>query len=173
MRKSMRKVVMPLALSMALIAVSAGPAQAASTRAEYIAQVDPICRSYAGSLHHAEGTYNRSWDRLTKVAGSGTLSEFNQQIKRVIRALSHFSSLHTSLTDRIEEAEAPPEDTGTVEVWIAERRQMANYLWSAGNALGRHKINRFFRQIHRANAAASRGHRTVAGFGFQVCGVTV
>ena len=36
-------------LSVGVIAVGAAPARAASTRAEYIAQVDPICESFVGT----------------------------------------------------------------------------------------------------------------------------
>lgn len=56
----MRKAVMPFVLSVGLIAVWAAPADAASTRAEYVAQVDPICQSFVGPNDDAIGAYFRT-----------------------------------------------------------------------------------------------------------------
>jgi hypothetical protein len=39
----MRRATLAIVLALGLIAVVASPASAAATRAEYIAQVDPIC----------------------------------------------------------------------------------------------------------------------------------
>lgn len=57
----MRKPVMPFVLSLGLIAVWAAPANAASTRAEYVAQVDPICQSFVGPQAKTIKTYNKNY----------------------------------------------------------------------------------------------------------------
>ncbi len=51
----MRKALIPFAVSVGLIAVWAGPAEAGSTRAEYIAQADPICQSTEAAERRALG----------------------------------------------------------------------------------------------------------------------
>ena len=70
----MRKAVMPFVLSVGLIAVWAAPADAASTRAEYIAQVDPICQSFVGPESSALSAFITNSKRLGRVAKSSLRS---------------------------------------------------------------------------------------------------
>ena len=69
----MRRAVITAVLSVGVIAVGAAPARAASTRAEYIAQVDPICESFVGTHDAAVKAYNKDAKRWEHLAGKGTL----------------------------------------------------------------------------------------------------
>ena len=64
----MRKGVIPFVLSVGLIAIWAAPADAASTRAEYIAQVDPICQSFVGPLGDSWAGYHKNYKAMTRAA---------------------------------------------------------------------------------------------------------
>jgi hypothetical protein len=75
----MRKAFMPFVLSVGLIAVWAAPANAASTRAEYIAQVDPICQSFVAPENAAFRSYRKNDKRWFHLASSGSLKAWLKQ----------------------------------------------------------------------------------------------
>ena len=159
-----------LLLSLGLLVIGGtGRASAASTRAEYIAQVDPICRSWAGTLGRATTAYNHSLKRLNRVAKSGTFRAFVRQDKHTADALNHLGSMHTSATNQIEAVQPVPEDAGVILAWITDRRRAENYIWSAAGALRRGRFARFSQQIARANEAVATSLHDIAEFGFQVC----
>src|SRR5262249_38071609 len=81
MRKRTRRVgvwLAPLA-AMAAVWIGAAPAQAAATRAEYIAQVDPICAAAAPAIDQAYGVYSRNYKRWERQATHGTLRAWIKQ----------------------------------------------------------------------------------------------
>jgi len=159
-----------LVLSVGLLAVGgAGHARAASTHAEYVAQVDPICQSWAGTLGRAAAAYNHNLKRLGRLAKSGTLRAFARQDKRTADALNHLGSMHTSATNQIESVQPVPEDARVILAWITDRRRAENYIWSAAGALRRGRFARFSQQIGQANEAVVTSLHDIAEFGFQVC----
>ena len=54
----MRRALISSVLSIGLIAFGASPADATLTRAEYIAQLDPICQAFVGPETNAVGAFN-------------------------------------------------------------------------------------------------------------------
>jgi hypothetical protein len=167
-----RRAVVVLVLSAGLIAVAA-PAYAASTRAEYIAQVDPICQSFVGPAGDATGSFNRNLKRLFRLAKSGTLKAFIRQNSRTARSLNRLAQILTSMTDQIVAVPPPDADAGTIGTWLDHRRQADAFAMSAASALKKLNAKRFFRQLDRAGKADQAAVRTISGFGFQVCGVSV
>lgn len=149
-------------------AVSAVPAQAATTRAEYVAQVEPICvaaqkptiKTYA-SLFKAIPTADDP-EHLTK-----------REVRRADRALGRFytqlSAIYGRTSSRI--AGVPPAhgDENTVAAWLAGRTQAQTLGLAAGRAARHQKLRRASRLLKRATAASDDAARLVAGFGFHVC----
>jgi hypothetical protein len=74
-------------LAIALVFSAPSTAGAASTRAEYIAQVDPICQSFVAPLTGAFSSYHKAFKSLNKHAKSGSLKSFIRSIKRTARTL--------------------------------------------------------------------------------------
>jgi hypothetical protein len=170
----MRKAVMPFVLSVGLIGVWAVPAEAASTRAEYVAQVDPICQSFVRPMQGAIGAYFRNEKRLGPVARNGTLKQFGAQTKRIARSLKRIAQLHADLTIQIAAVPPPTEDFGTVGTWLNHRRQEEALLRSAASILVQFRpYKQYFRKLDMADAADEAATGTVSGLGFQVCEVSV
>jgi hypothetical protein len=169
----MRKAVMPLVLSMGLIAVWAAPADAASTRAEYIAQADPICQSFVGPATDAATAYRKDYKEWERRLTKGKLKPWVRQTHRTFRSLRRLVQLTAALTDQITAVTPPPEDAGTVNAWLINRNKSERWAYSAALAFDGFKFDRFYKLIDRAIRFQNAAFRTIDGFGFQVCGVNV
>ena len=149
------------------------PAHAASTHAEYIAQVDPICQTFVRPENKAAKAYYKNYKEWVRRLSKGTLKGWVRQTKRTGRSLRRFIQIDANLTDQIAAVPAPAEDAETVGTWLDYRNKAERYAYSAANAFLAFKFERFYKQLARANKATARGIRTISGFGFQVCGVKV
>jgi hypothetical protein len=169
----MRKAVMPFVLSVGLIAVWAAPADAASTRAEYVAQVDPICQSFEGQLDGAFGALNTNFKRMVRAAKARKGKPFIRGIRRTVSSLNGLAGVHENLSAQI--AAVPPgaADSGTVGSWLNYLREEAGFERGAAVSLGVFKFRQFQSQLRQADQALRSGQVAIAGFGFQVCGVAV
>ena len=168
----MRRALIAFVLSVGLIAVGGtGNASAASTRAEYVAQVDPICQAFRGPASGADNAYIKNYKRLLRVARKGTVKEFVRQTNRTAGSLLRFTQIHMSVTDQIATVPPAAADAGTVNTWLNYRRQSDAFSTSAASALKQFKFERFFKQNDHAGAAEAAGRETIAPFGFQVCAV--
>jgi hypothetical protein len=170
----MRKAVMPFVLSVGLIAVWAAPADAASTRAEYVAQVDPICQSFVGPNDNAFRTLFKNEKLLGRVARNGTLKQFGAQTKRVARSLKQLAQIQANLTNQIAAVPPPTEDFATVGTWLNSRRQEEALVRSAASILVQFRpYKQYLHKLDMADAADQAATRTVSGLGFHVCEVIV
>ena len=169
----MRKAVIPFVLSMGLIAVWAVPAGAASTRAEYIAQVDPMCAASVGPENDAAQRVIKNLRRLGSVANSGKAKGFVKQTRRTAGSITQLATIDSNLTDQISAVPPPSADAGTIASWLSGRRQSDASLNSAATALRQYKFRVFLKRLKQAGAADSAAKAAVSGFGFQVCGVVV
>jgi hypothetical protein len=156
-------------LTVVLVAVP--PANAASTRAEYVVQADAICQAMRGQASDADSAYIKNYKRWFRVAKSGTPKAFVRQTRRTAGSLLRFTQIHMSVTDQIAAVPPPAADAGTVNTWLNYRRQSDAFSTSAASALNRFKFKRFFRQNDHADTAEAAGRQTVSGFGFQICAV--
>jgi hypothetical protein len=169
----MRRAVIAFVLSVGLIASGAAPANGAATRAEYIAQVDPICQSFVGPTVQAGTAYSKDYKEWSRRLSHGTLKGWVRQTGRTARSLGRFNQLHASLTEQIAAVSAPAADAGAVSTWLADRRQADLFSESAASAFSRFKFGKFHKKIGQANAADGAGVDAIAALGFQVCGVSV
>ena len=167
----MRRAVVVLVLSTGMIAVLAAPAYAASTRAEYVAQVDPICQAFRGPASAADSAYIKNYKRWLRVARKGTVKAFVRQTNRTAGSLLGFTQIHMSVTDQIATVPPPAADAGTVSTWLNYRRQSDAYSAKAASALKKFAFKGFFKQNDHADAAEAAGRVTIAPFGFHVCAV--
>lgn len=165
------------AVAVALLAipvVAVTPAHAASTRAEYVAQVDPICQGFVGPMQDAFRAWVRNEKLLGRVAAKGTLKQFGAQTKRTARSLKRIAQIHAGLTNQIATVPPPAEDFGTVGSWLNHRRQEEALLRSAASILVQFRpYKQYFRKLDMADAADDAAGGTVSGLGFQVCEVSV
>ena len=173
-----RAAVVAVAASIVPIAFGAGQAGAsvpAQTREQFIAQVDPICQSLVGQHDAAVGAYNRSAKRMLHLSGSGTLKAWLGATRRTSKLLTALTQVELALLDQIAAVPPPASDAATVGTWLGDRRQSDVFAASAAAALNRPvpQVGKFFKGIKQSNSAIDAADRVIAGFGFQVCGVTI
>jgi hypothetical protein len=172
----MRKAVMSFVLSVGLIAVWAAPADAASTRAEYVAQVDPICQSFVGPENTALNTFRSNLNRLGRVARSSVKTNnfkpFIRQTRRTASSLTTYAQVHSNLTDQAVAVAPAPGDAASVNTWISQRRRAESVSVSAATALSQFRARSFFGLLKQADAAEVASANAISGMGFQVCGVS-
>jgi hypothetical protein len=155
----------------ALAYLAPGGASAASTRAEYVAQVDSICRAFRGPASTADSAYIKNAKRWERLARKGTVKAFVSQNGRLARSLLRFTHIHMGVTDQIATVPPPEADAATVSTWLTFRRQSDAFATSAASALKHFKFERFFKQNRRSGNTEAAGRETVSSFGFQVCAV--
>ena len=150
-------------------AVLATPASAASTRAEYVAQVDPMCQAALPQLASTQGAFVRKLkaidNRLKKHRFKGIL----KLISSAARSLSSYTTVHGNLTTQISGVPPAPPDTSAVNGWIQDRRNAESFGNSAASSLKHAKFRQFSRQLNQAAAADQAGIALISGFGFQYC----
>lgn len=165
-----------VAAALLTIALSGAPsAHAASTRAEYIALVDPICQSFVGPENDAYRAYRINAKRWDHFAASGTLKAWLNATRRTSKSLTRFVQLDLSLIEQIAAVPPPAADAGTVGTWLDHRRQADALAAAAAAALNKPvpQINKYFKRSGQANASVDAAGRAIGGFGFQVCEVSV
>ncbi len=175
MRKLSRRgltAVSSLAIAL-LIALAPATAGAASTRAEYIAQVDPICQSFQAPLTGAFNAYHRAFKAMNKNAKSGSFKAFVRSIKRTARTLNSVAQLHAGLIGQIGAVPPPTADAAIVAAWLDALRREQSYEVAARSALLQFRFGPFFKRLNQADGAVNDASTAIAGYGFAVCGVTV
>lgn len=153
-----------IAISIALVAltIGVGSANAAATRAEYVAQADPICQ--AG--------LNQVGKRLPGL------------IKRIARrpnitppvafayGLALGGKIFAQETNKLAAIAPPPGDEATVGGWLDGHRTYKRKLDTAV-AAGKHKKKKqMLRRFKQAAVAVAQANQLVADFGFQYCVVS-
>jgi hypothetical protein len=154
-------------------ALAAAPASAASTRAEYIAQVDPICQSFVGPLTNAFGAYHKNFKRLNRAAKFGPVKAFVKSARRTARSLNAVAGLHASMIGQIAAVPPVPADAAIVNAWLSALRAEQSAEAAAVTALLHFRIGAFFNQLNAADGDVNAAQQAVQGFGFAVCEVTV
>jgi len=163
-------------IAMALVAVAlvaVPPAQAASTRAEYVAQVDPICQASAGPLSSGFATYQAAFRRAVRSARKGNIKAFIRAARATANSLIGLSQIHANLANQIQPVQPVATDAAAVSSWLNALRQEGGFEAAAASALQHAKIRVFFSNLNQADTALAAGKSAIAGFGFHVCGVTV
>jgi hypothetical protein len=166
-----------LAITVIALAISCAPARAASTRAEYVAQTDPICQS-------AERPIKKIGDAYLK-ASQEALMKFIEEIShgskdQALRAIRHlqrsmlrfghrFNRLQARLTAELALVPPPPGDEGIVGLWLQARGDGVR-LSDRSLRAGKHgKLNKLVRLSGLAIAVFEQADRLVSDFGYQHC----
>jgi hypothetical protein len=150
---SLRLVLGGIMAAAVLAAVTAAPATAAPTRAEYIAQADPICQS----TDDAERRAIKGYRGLLK---KGRYKAAAHKLRAEFAAFSPG-------VEQIAALEAPAADVQLIATWVQMLRQQPP-LGRRVAALVAHgqTSGKLFKRLGALNASTQA---VVAGFGFQVC----
>ena len=143
-----------------LIAVATGVlcspvplAQAAPTRAEYVAQVDPMCRENLPQWQATDAAERKTFKRWVHLTNKGTLKAWVKQTHKHAAALKRHVQVHASLTVQISAVAPPAADAQLVADWLTYRRESERLTQSAANAFDAFKFKRWDKQTGRANKA--------------------
>ena len=147
------KVVVALVVSTALIGAGAAPAGAASTRAEYIAQADPICLSANTAMKQAaKGLQQDKKTGRFKVAA------------RKIRAQT---AIFGPAVEQIAALEAPASDAQLIGTWVQMLRSEVPVAHRLANDYAHGHI--LTKSYFRLGRLITESEALVASFGFQYC----
>jgi hypothetical protein len=149
-----------LRLVAVLIAVATGVlcspvplTQAASTRAEYVAQVDPMCRENLGQWQATYAAERKTFKRWVRLTNKGTLKAWVKQTHKHAAAVKRHVQVHASLTVQISAVVPPASDAQLVADWLTYRREYERLAQSAANAFDAFKFKQWDKQIGRADKA--------------------
>jgi hypothetical protein len=153
----MRKAVIPFVLSVGLITVWAVPADAASTRAEYAAQADPICKSS-----------DKQTGRLSK-RFVGLAKQYPFKIQAAANALEGISRTISSTNSSLRLIPPPPGDEALIPQWLDIWDRIAAKYRLGASA---YRLNEFKKLNHLLSTAIRLNRRAralVSDWPFQHC----
>jgi hypothetical protein len=151
---------LPVAIAIGLIAMAIAPtAHAASSRAEYVAQANPICEAAERPVDKAIAGYVKALQR--KRIGPEALKRVTEEtLGPTIRFGARIATVYSNVTARLRLIPAAPGDEETVFTWLGDRdavsmrhRAILRAYRKRKFGLGRHLSKRLNPIIARANAA--------------------
>ena len=160
------------AIALIALAIAAAPAHAASTRAEYVAQVDPICKAGQDQVAIAAQPLLRAVKRARKHHALDS-RKTQRRLSRLSRALlAQDAAIEHSVIDQI--AAVPPvqEDVSLIQVWLRARTELADLESRLFVTRPGRGIKGFTRLINGFFTLAARQLEVedlVRDFGFQYC----
>ena len=168
-----------LAITVALPAIAAVPADAATTRAEYVTQVDQVCSRSPQSSGRLgpklKDLFSPNAPSPLPLPGAPEPTEkqihrsLNRFINRLARLLASFNQAFRSTTEQLALIPPAPCDEAAVAQWIAGLRQYATYTADSLHALRHHKPHAALAFQGLAIDALNSGGAAVQGFGISVC----
>jgi hypothetical protein len=173
-----RATLIALAITVIAFAITAAMAYGASTRAEYVAQVDPICQAGNQRIVRASKKAAPSIKRiLAKVKKLGEAGEDSPEAKRLYakftsKAYGRYASIFHSVTTQITAVPPGPGDEAAVAAWLEGRALHAVLLRRAIRKAKRGKTDRSALLVLAALAILKEADDQVRSFGFQQCVTT-
>jgi hypothetical protein len=161
------------------LAITATSAAAATTRAEYVTQVDQICRQSPQSSGRLgpklKELFNPNAQSPLPLEGTPEPTEkqihrsLTRFINRLTRLLAGFNRASESTTEQLALIPPAPGDEAAVAQWIAGLRQHEMYTAESLRALRHHKPRAALAFQGLAIDALNSGGAAVQGFGIRLC----
>jgi hypothetical protein len=170
-RSPLRLTPVALATIVVALAITVTTAVAAATRAEYVAQVDPICRSAGQPESKAALAYLKALNKFDHQIASGVPRKkaINLFVRQTAKFFGRVSRIEAFATSQIAGVPPAPGDESTVALWIQQRTEGTGVLNQAIAALKHRRLNAFVRLTDQWTVKIDESEATVAGFGFRYC----
>jgi hypothetical protein len=167
----LRLTLVALATIVIALAITVTTALAAATRAEYVAQVDPICQSTGQPEGKAAFAYLKALNKFNHQIAAGVRRKkaINPFVRQTTKFFGRVSRIEAAATFQIAGVPPAPGDESTVAVWIQQRTESTGLLNQAIAALKHRRLNAFMRLTNQWTAKIDESEATVAGFGFRYC----
>jgi hypothetical protein len=155
--------------------VAASPAPGAATRAEYIAQVEPICQQANAAAKRQARKINRALKKSLKKAqiqaenGKPGLVFADVFTIAIIKLVGPENRLFERTTASIRAIPPAPGDETVVNAWLAGRTESTELTWDALKAGKNRKANRMFALLDDSTVALRKGQQPVQAFGLNHC----
>jgi hypothetical protein len=161
-----------LATTMIALAISASVAHAASTRAEYVAQVDPICQT---ELAQEKAVIRPATKQVKHLEDQGfDPDKPSKPIGRVVaRSYDRLAAVQRDADGQIAAVVSAPGDEAVVTSWLQQRATFTQLFQRAGQLFAHQRPRRFFRLLLKALAVEGDAERSLHEFRFASCGQIV
>ena len=158
-------------IAMALPSAASG----AATRAEYLAQIEPICQRANEQAKRQARKINRALKKSLQKAE--TQVENNKPglvfadvfILAVIKLVGPENRLFEQTTAQIAAIPPAPGDEMMVQAWLTGRTQSTELVWFALRAGKHRKANRMFALLDASTVALRKAQQPVQAFGLNHC----
>jgi hypothetical protein len=157
----MRKAVMPFVLSMGLFAVWAAPAEAASTRAEYVTQAETICQAPTPQLFKL--------DQQVKQLGKRHDLKPRQVAVRLGKLTGRLASIEGGILAKLGALTPAPGDEAIIAAWLQGLQRSKGLVDRAARAGKHRQLRKLVGLLRQALTAGQQADQIVAGFGFRAC----
>ena len=167
-----RRAILTVGLALIVLAVTASPASAAATRAEYVAQTDAIC---ASAERETKDLFRKSKKAFGKLgnAGSGKSKKAKKAARKLMRKLAKILERSNGIFERMLRdisAIAPaPGDEAQVTGWLTGLNDYAELNDDAARALRKLRFGKSIAFSFLALDALTKAADWVDGYGFQHC----
>jgi hypothetical protein len=171
----------PIAIAIGLIAlviamaIGSGTASAATTRAEWVAQVDPICQSAQLQEGIAGELLGRATRRFKKESRKNN-DKAERQLARAFRSYQfQYIAIERGVNTQIAAVPPAPEDVSLVQVWLRARGELLDeetQLYSGGLKPKQQSFKGFAQLFSQFFTLIGREYEVtdlVRDFGFRYC----
>jgi hypothetical protein len=148
-----------LAIGVVALAVVAAPAHATSTRAEYVAQADPICKATGDEID------KRFPGLLKRISNRPNITP----TVAFAYGLALGGKIFAHATNQLAAIAPPPGDEAAVSGWLDGRRRYKQKVDTAVAAGKHNRKKQMLRRFRQAVAVVSQSNQLVIAFGFQYC----
>jgi hypothetical protein len=162
------KYMIALASTVLALAITASSASAASTRAEYIAQVDPICQAAHVTNKAAARRFKKRAHQLVR-RGMDPDHPSSAGIRAVVRFYGLVLRVDRRADTEIARVTPPPGDEELITEWLQTRSRVPTRLKQFIRAFSAGKEHKARRAISRAFKAGFNAYNLMRGFGFRHC----
>jgi hypothetical protein len=150
----MRRLLPPLVVLAALAAMPAS-SQGATTRAEYVAQAEPICGLANDDIARLNRRFHALHEKGRYAAAGGALKRTGTRLSASI--------------DQVRGITPPPGDEQTISSWLDLVQRIADNNLRLGRAEAHRSFGRVVKIKTRNEEIATQAHALVSGFGFHAC----
>jgi hypothetical protein len=170
-----------IAIGIALVAIafSPAPASAASTRAEYVAQVDQTCTPFGPQFKKAGNTILKLGKRVVRLvtkipsapdpSSKAVLRKLNRLSQRISRAEQRFNGIFAAMVEGVAAVPPAPGDEAAVGQWINGLRQYVDFSARGSRAAKHGKLSKSLSFLEKSLTALDTGGAAVRDFGISVC----
>jgi hypothetical protein len=162
-----------LAVATALVALAIGSSTAygATTRADYVAQVDPICQAAAAPARQAFGAFFAAVKH--KKGGANALNHpkvVSHQVRiPAAKLYRRLAGIYGAMNAQIAAVAPAPADATRVSAWLALRGTVATDLGGLAASLKHNHLHVFDQVTLKTMADTAQANNSVRDFGFQFC----